>query len=230
MKIPLKYYFIFWLKNSSLALATGLLIIYLVPPLFYIFLLVPSFGLIGLVVYQVFVYKYFFGDRRGDFEFAYREAVIEGIIRKAIIRKYGTFVFLQYLMDQTSQIRIFSEDYIVKLLEEKSENINDDLEFAIYMKLAEFSLKNDNYEKQRAYLEKALEKNPMNLVAHFRIAVSLEGAGMEADAIKHYKAALQDPQGVSEQLKEFLQRQISLVETNGPRKKPPIPGLRFITW
>ena len=230
MKIPLNFYLFFWLKNSALALATGFLIIYLIQPLFIIFLIAPPFGLIGLVIYQVFIFRYFRGDHRGDFEYIYREAMIEKIIRKALLRKYGGFVFLKYFIDQTSYITIFKEDYILNLCERKPESVDEDLEFAIYMKLGEFSQKNNSYEKQRTYLAKALEKKPMDLVAHFRMAVSLEGAGMGPGAIEQYEAALNDPQGISEQLKEFIKRQILWVETRGPRKRPPIPGLRFMTY
>jgi hypothetical protein len=230
MRIPLRFYVIFWLKNSTFALATGLLIMYLIPPLFSILIFSPFFGLIGLVIYQVFAFKYFFGDRRGDFEFAYRADMIEKIIRKTLIKKYGKFIFLKYLIDQSSQIRIFEEDYIKKLYEEKAENENEYLKFAIDLKLAEFSQKNENYDKERKYLTKALEKNRLNLIANYRMAISFEGADMGPDAIEYYKAALKDPQGISDQLQEFIRRQILLVEKNGPRKRPPVPGLRFITW
>lgn len=227
MRIPVGFYLIYWLRNSALALATGFLVVLLIPPLFAI---APWTGLIIFAIYQIYMYEYFIGNRRGDFEFAYREVVIEKLIREAIIKKYGWFVFLRYVSDKLSQIRTFKEDYILNLSQEKTGCVNENLEFAIYLKLAEFSIRNGNYEKGRIYLEKAIEKKPMNLLAHFRLAVSLEESGAGDGAIEHYKSALQDPDDLSDQLKEFIKRQISLVATYGPRKKPPIPGLRFITW
>ncbi len=227
LTIPLGFYFSFWLRNSALALGSGFLIVYLIPPLF---VFAPWTCLIFVMIYQIKIYKYFFGNLRGDFEYVYREAMIEKIIRKAIIKKYGIFVFLRYLSDRLSQIRTFNENFILKLSQENPKGIDDGLEFVIYMKLAELSLKNDDYGKERTYLEKAIEMQPKDLVANFRLAVSFEGAGEAAAAIEHYKAALQDPNLFSDQLKKFITTQISLVETGGPRKRPPTPGLRFLTW
>lgn len=226
MKIPTNFYIFFWLKNSLLSLATGFLILLLIPPLF---ALTPWFGFILFVIYQVVIFKYFFGDLRGDFEYAYRMAIIEKMIRSAIRKKYGVFVFLRYLSDQLSQIRTFKEDYIVNLSTIKPE-CAEDIEFAICIKLAELSIRNGDSENEKKYLERAIEKKPTNLLSHFKLAVYLEGVGLGTDAIDHYKLALQDPYGITNQLRKFISQQISLVENYGPRKKPPMPGLRFLTW
>jgi tetratricopeptide (TPR) repeat protein len=227
MTIPLSFYLLFWLKNSTLALATGFVLVFFITPLF---ALVPWSVLIGFAIYQVLIYRYFFGNFRGDFEYAYREAKVERIIRKAIIKKYGIFVFLRYLSDRLGQIRTFNENFIFKLFQEKPQCVDGDLEFAIYMKLAEYALKNGDYEKERIYLGKAIENNPSNLVANFILAVALERSGAGTAAIEHYYSALQDPYTISDQLKKFIAMQISWVKTNGLRKKPAIPALRFLTW
>lgn len=87
MTIPISYYFQFWCKGTILALGTGALLALLVPPLIAIS---PYFIFIAVIVYQIFVCKYFWGNRRGDFEYKYKEMVL----KKGCLNSYLTLLDL----------------------------------------------------------------------------------------------------------------------------------------
>lgn len=227
MIIPFHFYLTYWLNNSAFALATNLLILFLIPPLL---AAAPWVGFIGFLAYQFVVYRQFWGDRRGDLEYTYREKLIDATIRNAIIKTYGFSVYLKYRLDNLNQISSFTEDFFLILLPERPTHMDDSLTFSLYIKLAEYSLKDGAYQIEKFYLEKALEKRPGNLVAHFRLAVVYERLGDGQRAIEHYKSTSGDSYGITDQLKRFITLQISRVAADGPRKEPPIPGLRFLTW
>jgi hypothetical protein len=116
MNIPFEFYIQYWLKNSILALATGFIIVFFIPPLF---ALCPLIGLIGLPIYQVFIFRYFWGNRKGNFEYNYREIKLEKTIRRIIIKMHGGMAFFRYYMDQFNQISSLQEDMCPKLLRNK---------------------------------------------------------------------------------------------------------------
>ena len=227
MDIPIIFYIVFWIRNSCLASATCFMLLILIPPLF---ALVPWAWIVGCAAYQIFMYRYFFGDRRGDLEYIYRSHIIDSTFRRTIVRTYGYFVLLRYLLNQMGEISPFNEEFFQKLLKESSGSIDGDSHFTVYVKLAEFCHKNGLHDKEKLYLESALEEKPADLVAHFKAAVASERLGDSSSAMEHDASALQDPSSASEQLRNFITAQISHVATSGPRKKPPIPGLKFLTW
>jgi len=227
MKIPVGFYIQYWLKNSILALATGVIVVFFIPPLF---AFSPLVCLTGLLIYQVIIFRYFWGDRKGDFEYKYREITIEKTIKKIIIKTHGKIEFLRYYMEQFSQIGTFQEGLFKELLRNKDIQDNEDFEFTIYVKAANISPKNYNYDNQIKYLQKAIDIKPNDMVANYRMAVSFERIGAGNDAIKYYENALRDPCIKSDQLKEFILLQISRITAEGPKKKPPILGLRYLTW
>lgn len=67
MKIPLTYYIKFWIINTSMALGTGVVL-----GIFSKFLIL-TIPLIILILYQFFICSYFWGKRRGAFEYTYLE-------------------------------------------------------------------------------------------------------------------------------------------------------------
>lgn len=69
MKIPFSYYIRFWLLNTSLALGTGI-VLGIMSKLF-----IVTVPILVVSVYQFFVFSYFWGSRRGAFEFSFLERV-----------------------------------------------------------------------------------------------------------------------------------------------------------
>lgn len=71
MKIPILYYMKFWAINTSLALGTGVVLGILSK---FFILTIP---LVVVILYQFFICSYFWGKRRGAFEFSYVERNVE---------------------------------------------------------------------------------------------------------------------------------------------------------
>jgi tetratricopeptide (TPR) repeat protein len=67
MKIPITYYIRFWLLNTSLAVGTGVVLGILSK------ILVITIPIITLLLSQLFILSYFWGSRRGAFEFSFLE-------------------------------------------------------------------------------------------------------------------------------------------------------------
>ncbi len=227
MHIPVSFYIRFWLLNTCLASATGVVLILLLP----IYSIVGFWSMmIAPCLYQFIMFKIFFGNRRGDFEYEYKLYLTDAHIRSAVLHLYGIRKLTHYILDQTSQLSSASKDIILGVLKGSAYTQDMHLEADIYIKLAELYSKDEDYEKERSFLGKAVEVQPHGLIANFRLAVSFEKSGNAESAIKHYKSALQDPSLTSNQLKEFITSHISRVVVDGPREKPPLPGLRYLTW
>ncbi len=75
MKVPFFHYIRFWAYNSFLAFGTGFVIGYLFQNFFFFLLSPITFPFAFLFVYQYFIASFFWGDRRGAFEFSYLERV-----------------------------------------------------------------------------------------------------------------------------------------------------------
>ena len=98
------------------------------------------------------------------------------------------------------------------------------------MKTASVFLKDDDFDNVIRFLKQAADIKPNDLVVNYRLAVSFERIGAGKDAIQYYKEALKDPFINSSQIKRFIMSQIERVATEGPKKKPPMFGFRYMTW
>ncbi|WP_027715939.1 hypothetical protein [Desulfuromonas sp. TF] len=77
MKIPISHYLRFWIINSAMAFGTGF-VMGMMFDRFLFFLLPPiTFPFVFALIYQFFVLSYFFGGRRGAFEYSYLERSAE---------------------------------------------------------------------------------------------------------------------------------------------------------
>jgi hypothetical protein len=93
--------------------------------------------------------------------------------------------------------------------------------------LSRNALRRYDYNEEVEYLRAATALKPADLVANYWLAHALERVGDAPEARKAYQAALTDPFIDSIELKEFIAAQIKRIETQGPAKKPPIPGFRY---
>lgn len=227
MDIPLVYTFKFWIKNSFLSTATGAVVGMLIG--FGILGAIPG-AIIGLIVYQIIFGKFFWGKRRGDFQYQYRGEILEKQIRQSIKNHFGRLTYLRYYMDQFNNIGWFQADVCNKLLNAEGINSNEQILFAIYIKMASLSLKDDDLVKEQKFLREALKLFPNDLLSNYRLAVNLEKTDSAKDARKHYETAMTDNQFFSKHLNDFLQNQINRINTKGTLKKPPALGLRFTSW
>lgn len=183
-----------------MALGTGAILSVLIPQ---VLILAPWLALSLFAVYQYYAYRYFFGNRRGDFEFAYRKYIIEKMIRNSVRYNYGTLGLLRYLLNSLNQISSYGDTYLLELLTHLRPWCNVNAPFAILVKLAEEASKNDDLGKEKQYLVKALELKPQDFVVHFMLGVAYEKAGMGEEAIAHYRAGLTDPEAPSDSLKNL---------------------------
>lgn len=235
MKIPIGYYIRFWLKNSLLALGTGYVVGMLVIRFFLILVITPektdiiapiagSTG--GLLTYQYIIFSLFWGTRRGHFEYEYRDVLNERNLKKLIVKEYGVFALLRFVLDQFNQTSLYQEDLCKKLVRRK--DVKDGDLFDIYMRLSKLALKFDNYGAELENLHHAVALKPNDIVANYRLAVAFERNGSATDAVKHYEAALNSPDISTIELKKYIESQIERVKTKGPTSKPPTLGCKWI--
>lgn len=226
MNIPLTYYFEYWLKNSFMALAAGFLISFLIPPLFAAF---PFLGLIIFLIYQVVIFRHFWGKRRGDFEFSSKECLIKKRLNSLIRQYLGIGESIRFKLDQLNNIVTDGWDVYKKLLE-VSNNQKKMYHFYLNHIAADLSRKEGDFRKERNFLITAVSFCPDELITNYRIAVTFEKEGRPEESIEFYRKTLKDSSIDSVELKAFINSQIARVIKKGPKKSPPIPGLRFMSW
>lgn len=220
--ISYRFIFRYWLKNTILAGATG----------FAIGLAIPFFPfrhlggtILGLFIYQIVVCSYFWGKRRGDFEYIYRKIFLEKIIKQIIIKYCSRITYYRFYFDQFNSISSYQWEICQKLLSDKEILSDNDLIFFIYLKAAKISLKEDSFDREIKYLKKALTIKPNDLVVNCKLAVAMERARASEKAISAYEAALKDPL-ITDKMIVFLKAQIERVKLKGPSIKQTSPGLR----
>lgn len=197
-----------------------------VPQTFFFLWLAP---ICALVVYQYVVQQYFWGKRRGHFEYAYREWLLRKSANVLFIKILGVRRYISLYLDELSALGSVRED-IYKNLQGKEEVVrNDSYKFCLYVRIAESALKESSCDREIEYLRRAVSIRPNDLVANYRLGNSLERSGDGQGTVRAYEAALKDPV-VEKELSEVILAQIKRVETSGPAKKPPMPGFRYMSW
>ena len=216
MKVSGSFYFRSWFKNSLMAIGTGFVLGYISSGIIPIHD-PPVNALIGVAlsfaIYQSVSFSRFFGKRRGEFEYEYRNDLIEKAVKSLVLRFLGLSTFINYFQDHFNNVSAEQEDICRKLLRNEIVKNNDESLFSIYIKLSGLALKDDNPQKEKSALMSAIEIKPNDLLAHYRLPLCCEMDGLKNDAINHYRTALKDPSLYSEQLKKFILSQIEQVLT-----------------
>ena len=100
MIIPLPYYIFHWIKFTIMAIATGLVCgMFIYAPIG-----VPTGGILGVLLGQVAVFSYFFGKRRGKFEFQYIEYQRKTEIMNAIAQHTGYLNYFRQFLSEIGEI------------------------------------------------------------------------------------------------------------------------------
>lgn len=233
MKISSSFYIRSWLKNSLMAIGTGLVVGYFSSVIIVIYI-PPINALIGaaiaFIIYQYASFDRFFGTRRGEFEYEYRIDLAEKIIKKLVFRTLGLWAFIKYFQDQFNALRTLQKDICRNLL--KNSNIAQDKEssYYIYYKLSNLELREDNFKEEIRMLYLAISMKPNDLLANFRLAVCSEMDGLVDDAINHYNLASNDPYLISDALKKYILSQVERIELKGPKNRPPALGAKYQAW
>jgi tetratricopeptide (TPR) repeat protein len=226
-KIPVTFYIWFDLKNSLMALASGLILEVACPQFILEWfrpapILLLIFIIIPILIYQFYAYSYFFGERRGVFEYMYRQRFTDRRIKKVLDGLTFTF------SDEKSVLNYAPTIAIPMLLKKIETEPDPSLKSDIYMALAWAAAKEDQHQKAIEYLQEAVTLKQNDLVASTRLGQSWERLEKGEEAIRAYEMALRDPSLDSQPLKEFVSSQIERVKIKGPQKGMPYHYLRYI--
>jgi len=151
----------------------------------------PINGIIGsslaFVIYQFISFDRFFGSRRGEFEYEYRNDIAEKKIKRLVYETFGFFTYIKYFQDQFNALRTAQQDICLKLLKADSIIGSNENLYYIYYKLSDIARREDNFEKEKKMLNEAILNKPNDLMVCYRLAVCCELDGLADDAIKYYR-------------------------------------------
>jgi tetratricopeptide (TPR) repeat protein len=181
---------------------------------------------IGLAWGQVVSISLFCGPSRGLFEYENRKYKVMKKAKKILIKILGWLECQMLYLEEFGEISWSEGETYDELL--KDYKVNSDDRFFVLIMAAKLATNKRKYENAIKYLEDALKQNPSELVANFMLGQSFERMGKAEDAVCAYKSALDDPLCISDSLKKYVKDQIERIETKGPLKKPPMPGLRHL--
>ena len=178
-------------------------------------------GVAVAAVYQCIFQQYFYGNRRGEFEYAYLEDLLHTRTKN-------------FLIPSDKEKWELSCDPMAlnhKFLEKIEQTDDPERRFLLFMALAFQCFKADDYKKIIEYSQEALAYKPDDVIANFMLAENLEVLGKGVDAVKSYEAALRDSRAQSPPLRGFITAQIDRVKSQGPRKGSKIQkGFRYMTY
>lgn len=219
------------MKKSFGAFATGFILALLGSGGFeaynpYLISLIVAF--LAFIIYQGFSFSRYFGNRRGEFEYEYRNDLIEAYVKKLVMKTFGSFTYINYIQDGFNEISSAQEEICTRLQKEDTIKNNYEALFNILIKMNKIALKQDNFEKEKAILFSATKINPNDLIANYRLAVCYEMEGSKDEAIKHYLLATTDSYLTSNQLRKFILSQIKRIELKGTMNRPPVLGAKYL--
>jgi tetratricopeptide (TPR) repeat protein len=224
--ITIFYYLSTWLKASFLASATGLFLGYM-GFIVFAFPYGASIGLlIGLAWGQVVSISLFWGPSRGLFEYENRKYEVLKKAKTILIEILGWLKCQRFYLEEFGEISWSEGETYDEPL--KDYKVNSDDRFFVLIRAAQLAINKRKYDKAIKYLQDALRLNPSELVVNFMLGQSFERTGKAEDAVCAYTSAMDNPLCVSDSLKKYVKDQIERIETKGPLKKPPMPGLRHL--
>jgi len=245
--VPFSFYFLFWIRNSLAAIGLGIILGYFAFG-FLVFTLGPileSTGwlencstlikfvitpLIALLLTQISIFKHFYGRKRGNFEYAYRERLLSKEGNALIKKEIGEVRFGSLFFEELSDFSTSREDIYKELLKRAQVRGDNAFKFHIYLRMSRSSIKHFNFDKGTEWLTMALALRPNDLVANFRLAIALEKAGDGDGAIKRYGTILSECHIETFELRKFIEDQIDRVNKYGPSERPPLVGLRYFQF
>ena len=199
---------------------------------------ISPIGIIILVIFclvSVFLMPVFFGSRffrRKESPFPEYDQIEELFEKKAsdlILSKLGEATYLSLYQEELNRIIVDCIRICEELLNSDKVKEDNELRFYLYARLANFYIKDDQFDKAIDSLKKALAIRSDNFMINFRIAEVYEWIGKATEAVSSYEIALEHSLSVSDQFKAYIRSEIERIETQGPLKKPPLRGLRYMS-
>jgi tetratricopeptide (TPR) repeat protein len=229
MMVPYKYYIQFWIGNSVLAFGTGLVMGMFASALISSF--APLyFGGLALLLWQVQVCRYFWGDRQRAFQHAHQDYLVRRSIRKMMATKLGKRQAFNLSSGFMSRNGADLKDTCKRLLNEAREKGESVALNLLHLKLAELYLKEDLYELEVEHLKEAVASRPNKYIGHFRLGAALERQGDARGAAEQYEKASRSAGDNLPRLEAYALEQIDRIKRKGPRKKGYMTGLRYLPW
>jgi hypothetical protein len=177
-------------------------------------------AILPLLFSQILAYRHFWGRDKGHFEYYYREFLLDQDAKLLFRKTIGT----------PDYFWIYPGEHFPNILDRPEVKTDPNLQFVAFLWASQAALKEYDDRKEIEYLRKAVSLHSTDLVANFRLANAMERVGDALAAIDAYQAALSDLFLNSGELREFITAQIKRVESQGPTKKPPMPGLRHMIY
>jgi tetratricopeptide (TPR) repeat protein len=158
-------------------------------------------------------------------EFDRLAADFEKTADETILQKMGREAYQQLYLEELASLTL--DGFFQECANNQAVKDDGELRCYILAKKANFEAKEDDYARAEECLREALALKPQTFLLWMRLAEVSERLGAGAEAISAYEHALTlAPE--KPQIMEYLRAQIRLVQTRGPRKQPPMQGLRYI--
>lgn len=149
-------------------------------------------------------------------------------MKKFFKNKFGIASWFQINPD-LNLMDSHESDIIKDLLSEITPE-NKELRYQLYATIGLYSLKNDEFKKAIENFCLAIEMNPKSIICYTWLAETYELIGDDINSINSYKRAENISENIDPTLSDYFEEQIHIVEKNGPRKSPPITGLKYGTF
>ena len=149
-------------------------------------------------------------------------------LKKSLKNKFGIASWFQINLD-LNLMDSHESDIIKDLLSEIPPD-NKESRYQLYATIGLYSLKNDDFKKAIKNFSLAIETNPKSIICHTWLAETYELIGDDINSINSYKRAEKISENIDPTLLDYFEEQINIVEKNGPRKSPPITGLKYGTF
>ena len=145
-----------------------------------------------------------------------------------IINKLGEGMYTKLYTEDLYRAVIDGISICQELLSRDEVRKDDNLKFYIYVRIASYFVKDEQYNKAVHYLKEALSLKPDHFLVNLKLAEVHEWGGAGTDAIRCYETALATSTNVSTDFKAYIRSQIARVKIQGPRKRLPRVGFTHL--
>jgi len=169
------------------------------------------------IFYMYEIYRFFWGGKRGEFEYAYLEYLTKKAITSSILKLYGKKVGFKFYYSTTIPE---DEDYCSE--DERSKLISgNEHKFYLLLRDAKFAIKKDSMEKAKGFLQAAIKIKPDDVYANYMLGTVSEYVKQADRSLSAYNKALENVPIALPGLKEYIWSQIERIRTKGILKEPP---------
>ncbi len=185
------------------------------------------FSIIIFITLLVFLFVIFRANKsnRSNKMLAKMENDFKRQLKESIKNKFGSATYFQINPDLN--LMDSHESDIIKSLLSEIPSDNRELRYLLNATLGLYSLKNDDFKKAITNFRLAIETNPTSIICLTWLAETYELIGDELNSIDSYQRAATLSKKISANLLDYFQEQKNIIEKNGPRKLPPITGIRY---